>query len=52
MKIAYVYHDDAADPSVQSGQPEAVLTELLRLGHEVERIFPLSVPFQIGRAHV
>ena len=45
MKIAYVYHDDAADPSVQSGQPEAVLTELVRLGHEVERIFPLSVPF-------
>ncbi|MEJ1973907.1 MAG: glycosyltransferase family 4 protein [Lacunisphaera sp.] len=45
MKIAYVYHDDAADPSVQSGHPEAVLTELLRLGHEVERIFPLSVPF-------
>jgi glycosyltransferase involved in cell wall biosynthesis len=45
MKIAYVYHDDAADPSVQSGQPEAVLTELIRLGHEVERIFPLNVPF-------
>jgi glycosyltransferase involved in cell wall biosynthesis len=45
MKIAYVYHNDAADPSVQSGHPEAVLTELLRLGHEVERIFPLAVPF-------
>jgi len=45
MKIAYVYHDDAADPSVQSGLPEALLTELLHLGHDVERIFPLAVPF-------
>ncbi len=45
MRIAFVYHDDAADPSVQSGHPEAVLTELLRQGHEVERIFPLEKPF-------
>jgi len=44
MKIAYVYHHDAADPSVQSGRPAAILTEFERLGHEVERIFPLAVP--------
>src|SRR6478735_404754 len=44
MKIAYVFHADAADPSVQSGQPAAILNEFVRLGHDVERIFPLAVP--------
>jgi glycosyltransferase involved in cell wall biosynthesis len=44
MKIAYVFHHDAADPSVQSGRPAAILKEFVRLGHEVERIFPLTVP--------
>lgn len=44
MKIAYVFHDDAANPSVQSGRPASLLEEFLRQGHEVERIFPLAVP--------
>src|SRR6478736_3456685 len=44
MKIAYVFHHDAADPSVQSGRPAAILQEFVRLGHDVERIFPLAVP--------
>ncbi len=44
MKIAYVYHQDAADPTVQSGRPAAILNEFIRLGHEVDRIFPLAVP--------
>ncbi len=44
MKIAYVYHDDAANPSVQSGRPAAILQEFQRLGHDVERVFPLAVP--------
>jgi glycosyltransferase involved in cell wall biosynthesis len=44
MKIAYVYHQDAADPAVQSGRPAAILNEFIRLGHEVDQIFPLAVP--------
>ncbi len=44
MKIAYVFHDDAANPSVQSGRPAAILNEFLALGHEVEQIFPLARP--------
>ena len=44
MKIAYVFHDDAANPSVQSGRPAAIFNEFIRLGHEVEQIFPLARP--------
>lgn len=44
MKIAYVFHEDAADPSIQSGRPTSILTEFGRLGVEVERVFPLDVP--------
>jgi glycosyltransferase involved in cell wall biosynthesis len=43
MKIAYVFHHDAANPAVQSGRPAALLRELTTQGHEVERIFPLTV---------
>ena len=43
MKIAYVSHEDAANPSIQSGRTAALLEEFLRLGHEVERIFPLNI---------
>ncbi|MEJ1973906.1 MAG: glycosyltransferase family 4 protein [Lacunisphaera sp.] len=42
MKIAYVFHHDAANPAVQSGRPAALLHELARQNHEVERIFPLA----------
>ena len=43
MKIAYVFHHDAANPAIQSGRPSALLQEFDRQGHEVERIFPLPV---------
>lgn len=43
MKIAYVFHNDAANPSVQSGRPAALLHEFAAQGHEVERVFPLPV---------
>jgi glycosyltransferase involved in cell wall biosynthesis len=43
MKIAYVSHEDAANPSIQSGRTAALLEEFLRLDHEVERIFPLNI---------
>ncbi len=42
MKIAYVFHRDAANPAVQSGRPASVLNGLENLGVEVERIFPLG----------
>jgi glycosyltransferase involved in cell wall biosynthesis len=41
MKIAYVFPEDAANPSFQSGRSAALLQEFLRQGHEVDRIFPL-----------
>jgi glycosyltransferase involved in cell wall biosynthesis len=44
MRIAYVFHRDAADPAVQSGRPASVLQGFEGLGHEIERIFPLTVP--------
>lgn len=44
MKIAYVFHEDAANPSIQSGRPAAILEEFERLGLAVERVFPLDVP--------
>ncbi|HVU25999.1 MAG TPA: glycosyltransferase family 4 protein [Opitutus sp.] len=44
MKIAYVFQDDAADPSVQSGRPTSILREFERLGAEVLHAFPLAVP--------
>jgi glycosyltransferase involved in cell wall biosynthesis len=43
MKIAYISNEDAADPSIQSGRSASILTELERLGMEVERFFPLVV---------
>ena len=44
MKIAYVFHNDAANPAIQSGRPAALLHEFTRQGHDVARIFPLPVP--------
>jgi len=44
MKLAYVFHNDAANPAIQSGRPASLLQEFERQGHEVERIFPLPVP--------
>jgi glycosyltransferase involved in cell wall biosynthesis len=41
MRIAYIYHLDAADPGVQSGRPASILAELLHLGLEIEPVFPL-----------
>src|SRR5262245_49096894 len=43
MKIAYLFHEDAADPSIQSGRPTSILAEFEKLGIEVERIFPLAM---------
>ncbi|MFT3867076.1 MAG: glycosyltransferase family 4 protein [Nibricoccus sp.] len=42
MKIAYVFHRDAANPSVQSGRPAAILDEFYRAGVEIEPVFPLN----------
>jgi len=44
VKIAYVFHNDAANPAIQSGRPAALLNEFTRQGHDVARIFPLPVP--------
>ncbi|HET7535289.1 MAG TPA: glycosyltransferase family 4 protein [Candidatus Didemnitutus sp.] len=44
MKIAYVFHEDAADPSIRSGAPTSLLHEFEKLGLDVERVFPLDVP--------
>lgn len=43
MKIAYAFHENAADPSIQSGRPTAILDEFKRLGISVDPIFPLDV---------
>lgn len=42
MKIAYFFHRDAANPSVQSGRPASILSELRHLGAEIEPVFPLK----------
>ncbi len=42
MKIAYVYHLDAANPSVQSSFPSSALNGFKRYGAEVEPVFPLA----------
>jgi glycosyltransferase involved in cell wall biosynthesis len=44
MKIAYVCHENAADPAVQSGRTATHLEEFERRGLEVDRLFPLHVP--------
>ncbi len=42
MKIAYLFHRDAANPMVQSGRPAAILAELRQMGVEIEPVFPLA----------
>lgn len=42
MKIAYVFHQDAANPAVQSGLPASSLAGLQRLGANIIPVFPLS----------
>lgn len=42
MKVAYAYEFDAADPTVQSGRPAAILGELIRHGLDVTPVFPLK----------
>lgn len=42
MKIAYFFHRDAANPSIQSGRPAAILEELHRAGVDIEPVFPLN----------
>jgi glycosyltransferase involved in cell wall biosynthesis len=44
MKIAYLCHENAADPSIQSGRTAAHLGEFERRGLAVDRLFPLNVP--------
>ncbi|HTB79458.1 MAG TPA: glycosyltransferase family 4 protein [Opitutaceae bacterium] len=43
MKIAYFFHRDAENPSVQSGRPASILAELRNLGVEIEPVFPLKI---------
>ena len=42
MTAAFVYHLDAASPSVQSGRPHSILRNFQRLGVEVREHFPLA----------
>lgn len=42
MKIAYVFHHDAANPAVQSGLPASSLSGLQRLGANIIPVFPLA----------
>ena len=42
MKIAYVFHHDAANPAVQSGLPASSLAGLQRLGANIIPVFPLA----------
>lgn len=42
MKIAYLFHFDAADPAVQSGHPASILHGLERNGAQIQPVFPLS----------
>ena len=42
MKIAYLFHHDAADPAVQSGHPASILTGFQRLGADILPVFPLA----------
>ncbi|HEY4299509.1 MAG TPA: glycosyltransferase family 4 protein [Candidatus Didemnitutus sp.] len=44
MKMAYVFHEDASDPSIQSGRPTSLLLEFARLGVDIDRIFPIDLP--------
>ncbi len=42
MKIAYLFHCDAANPAVQSGHPASILEGLRRQGADIEPVFPLQ----------
>lgn len=42
MTAAFVYHLNAASPSVQSGRPHSILRNFQRLGVEVREHFPLE----------
>ena len=42
MKIAYLFHRDASNPTVQSGRPASILAELKRSGVDIEEVFPLQ----------
>ncbi len=42
MKIAYVFHHDAANPAVQSGLPASSLAGFQRLGANIIPVFPLA----------
>lgn len=42
LKIAYLYHRDAANAEVQSGRPASILHQLRSLGVAVENISPLN----------
>ena len=45
MKIAYLFHKDAASPAVQSNRPASILANLENQGVAVERFFPLQADF-------
>lgn len=49
MRISYVYHLDAGQPSVQSGRPTSILNGLISAGVEVLKLFPLEHRFQTAR---
>lgn len=44
MKIAYVFQEDAADPTVDSGRPASILRELGNAGVDLEPVFPVDLP--------
>jgi glycosyltransferase involved in cell wall biosynthesis len=42
VKIAYVYHLDAANPAVQSGRPASILRNLSAQGAVIHAVFPMA----------
>jgi glycosyltransferase involved in cell wall biosynthesis len=45
IKVAYVYHLDAANPTVQSGRPASILRHMTLLGASVHPVFPMATQF-------
>lgn len=42
MRIAYLYHLDAANPAVQSGRPASILRSLSAQGAAINAVFPMA----------
>jgi glycosyltransferase involved in cell wall biosynthesis len=48
IKIAYIYQQNAANPSVQSGRPASILKELTAMGATVHPVFPMETRMSRG----